>query len=113
MRRLFWTAFGAAVGVLAVRRVGRAAEALTPPALAASLSEAVAELGEAVRDFAADVREGMAERESELRSELGLDEDRAAWDDQALAVPARRRHALRARPADRLPLPTPRTGRDA
>ena len=112
MRRLFWTAFGATVGVLAVRRVSRAAEALTPPALAHSLSEAIAELGEAVRDFAADVREGMAERESELRSELGLDEDRSARDD-APAVLAGRRPALHARPVDRLPLPTSRTGRDA
>lgn len=108
MRRLFWVAFGATVGVWAVRRVDRALQALTPPALAASLADALGELGEAVRDFALDVREGMAEREAELRAELGLDAD----PQPALETPPRRLE-IPSGPSDRLPFPTPRTGRDA
>ena len=95
MRRLFWTAFGATVGVLVVRRVSQAAEALTPPALAQSLSSSLLVLADAVRDFTEQVREGMAEREAELRADLGLD---------AAAEPRGRRAALDPLPA-RLPLP--------
>jgi hypothetical protein len=70
MRRLFWIAAGAAAGVVAVRRVTRTAAKLTPKGLSDSLSGAVGNLADAVRDFAADVREGMAEREAELWSSL-------------------------------------------
>lgn len=66
MRRLFWIALGAGVGVYAVRQVRQAAERVAPPAIAGSV------VGWA-RAFADDVRGAMAERESELRSALGLD----------------------------------------
>ncbi|MDQ1680511.1 MAG: hypothetical protein QOI42_1370 [Frankiaceae bacterium] len=70
MRRLFWVAAGAAVGIVAVRRVTKTAAKLTPKGLSGSLSGAVNNLAGAVRDFAADVREGMAEREAELWTSL-------------------------------------------
>ena len=75
MRRLFWVAAGAAAGVYAVRRVQRAAQSLTPQGVAGSLGAAVGELADAVREFAAEVRAGMAEREIELREALGLGDD--------------------------------------
>src|SRR5664279_589006 len=46
----------------------------------AQLVLALGGLTEAVRDFAADVREGMAEREHELRAGLGLDGSHDALD---------------------------------
>jgi Family of unknown function (DUF6167) len=67
MRGLFWVALGATAAVLLARRVRRTTDSLEPPALMASVSEAA-------RDFASEVRAGMAEREAELRSQLGLDQ---------------------------------------
>jgi hypothetical protein len=69
MPRLFWAALGAAVGVYAVRKVSKAAEAYTPAGVAHGLSD----FGDGLRELAAAVREGMAERESELRLALGID----------------------------------------
>ena len=66
MRRLFWAAFGAAVGVIVVRNVTKAAEAYTPKGMARSLTA----VGDNVRDFIEDVRAGMAEREVELAEAL-------------------------------------------
>ena len=70
MRRTFYLAVGAAVGVAATRRTRRAKEqamaALTPSSLAGNVADAIAELGNAVGSFAADVRAGMDERETQL-----------------------------------------------
>ena len=80
MSRLFWTALGAAVGVYAVRKVSKAAEAYTPAGVAHGLSD----FGEGLRELATAVREGMDEREGELRLALGIDtETTADSDDQA------------------------------
>ncbi|MDQ1630048.1 MAG: hypothetical protein QOC80_20 [Frankiaceae bacterium] len=65
-RRVFYLAFGATVGILAVRRVSAAAEQWQPDNL-------VHRLTIAFEDFLADVRESMTEREEELRTSLGLD----------------------------------------
>jgi Family of unknown function (DUF6167) len=69
MARLFWVALGAAAGVYAVRKVTKAAEAYTPAGVAHGLSD----LGAGLRELADAVREGMAEREEELRHALGID----------------------------------------
>lgn len=69
MRRVFWIALGATAGVLVVRKVTKAAEAYTP----AGMSRSIASLGEGLRELADAVREGMAEREEELRIALGVD----------------------------------------
>jgi hypothetical protein len=75
---MFWTAlgigFGAAAGVIAARKIRRAQDALTPTSVAGALAGAVSNLGDAVREFAADVREGMIERETELSEALGFGE---------------------------------------
>lgn len=73
MRRLFWLAMGVTIGALLVRKLSRAAEKLTPRGMAGSIGSGLAELADAVRDFGADVREAMADREAELRAATGLD----------------------------------------
>lgn len=66
---------GLALGVLATRRTRRAKEAaraalaakLTPSAIAADVADAIAEIGNAVGSFAADVRQGAANRRASYR----------------------------------------------
>ena len=70
VRRLFWTALGATVGVVAVRKLTRTAQSYTPEGLAQGL----AGIGEGLREMAEVVREAMAERDAELRLALGIDE---------------------------------------
>jgi hypothetical protein len=72
-RRLFYLALGATVGVLVVRKASQAAERFTPAGVQRGLTGALGNLGDAIRDFGAEVRAGMTEREAELRTGLGLD----------------------------------------
>jgi hypothetical protein len=72
-RRVFYIALGATVGILVVRKMSQAASKFTPAGVQSSLTGALGGLGDAIRDFGENVREGMAEREDLLRSELGLD----------------------------------------
>jgi hypothetical protein len=69
MRRLFWIALGAAVGILTVRKVSQTVEQYTP----AGMGRSLASVGEGLREVAEVIREGMAEREAELRTALGVD----------------------------------------
>jgi hypothetical protein len=69
VRRLFWVALGAAIGVLAVRKVSKTIEAYSPAGVGKSLSS----MGDGLRELAEVIREGMAEREEELRVALGVD----------------------------------------
>jgi len=69
VRRVFWVALGATAGVLVVRKINRVAQAYTPEGVGRSLSS----LTDALGDLADAVREGMAEREAELRLALGVD----------------------------------------
>jgi hypothetical protein len=72
-RRMFYIALGATVGILVVRKASQAARKLTPAGVQSSMTGALGGLGEAIREFGENVREGMAEREDLLRTELGLD----------------------------------------
>ncbi|RBY76730.1 hypothetical protein DQ238_16815 [Geodermatophilus sp. TF02-6] len=72
MRRLFWLGMGTTMGALAMRRLSRVAERLTPQGVAGSLAEALHELAGAIGEFGADVRAAAAEREAELRAQTGL-----------------------------------------
>lgn len=74
MKRLFWLAAGAAIGVVAVRRLSRQAQELAPRGTAARLGRAAAGALFGVRDFTRAVREGMAEREAQLYQALGTDD---------------------------------------
>ena len=73
MRRLFWVALGATLGVLVVHKIAKTAQAYSPSGMAKGLSMGLSDLGEGLRDMAEVVREGMAERETELRHALGID----------------------------------------
>ena len=73
MRRLFWVALGASLGVLVVHKVAKTAQAYSPTGIAQGLSGGLSDLVEGLRELAEAVREGMAEREAELRYALGVD----------------------------------------
>ena len=72
-RRLIYIAFGAAAGVLAVHRATQAAKKFTPAGVQSSISGSLSGLTDAIRDFTAELKIAMAEREEELRTMLGLD----------------------------------------
>jgi hypothetical protein len=72
MRRLFYVAFGATVGVLVVRRVSSAAAKWTPEGLATQATG----VGDRLTQCWAQVRQASAEREIELRESLGIDPPR-------------------------------------
>ncbi len=65
--------FGAVAGVLAVRRASQAAQRYTPASVQDRLQGSLGSFGTQLSDFLADLKEAMAEREQELRTELGLD----------------------------------------
>ena len=73
MKRLFWLAMGITIGALIVRKLSAAAQRLTPGGMADSVSAALRDLAESMRDFSHDVRAAMHERETELRAGTGLD----------------------------------------
>ncbi|MEU4605896.1 DUF6167 family protein [Kribbella sp. NPDC023972] len=70
---MFWLIIGVAVGVYAVTRLKKRAQVLAPE----SLQESAAKVAAAIRHFGDEVREGMAERETELRDALGIDTNSA------------------------------------
>jgi len=69
VKRIFWLIIGIVVGVYAVTRLKKRAQVLAPE----NMQESAAKLAAAVRHFGDQVREGMAERETELRDALGID----------------------------------------
>ncbi|MFD4635543.1 DUF6167 family protein [Streptomyces sp. NPDC058284] len=71
-RRTFWFTAGAAAGVWATTKVNRKLKQLTPESLAAQAANKAIETGHRLKDFALDIRDGMAEREAELDEALGL-----------------------------------------
>jgi hypothetical protein len=73
MRRLFWLALGATLGVLIVRKASKAAQAYSPSGVAQGMADGLSDLGEGLREMSEAVREGMAQRETELRYALGID----------------------------------------
>lgn len=73
MKRILWLIIGIAVGVYAVTRLKKRAQVLAPE----SLQESAAKVAAAIRHFGDEVREGMAERETELRDALGIDTNSA------------------------------------
>ncbi|WP_329114389.1 DUF6167 family protein [Streptomyces sp. NBC_01465] len=72
-RRTFWFTAGAAAGVWATTKVNRKIKQLTPESLAAQAANKAVDAGHRLKDFALDVRAGMAQREAELGEALGLE----------------------------------------
>ena len=75
-RRTFWFTAGAAAGVWATTKVNRKLRQLTPESLAAQAANKAIDAGHRLKDFALDVRAGMAQREAELGEALGLEAPR-------------------------------------
>ncbi|WP_328667054.1 DUF6167 family protein [Streptomyces sp. NBC_00328] len=71
-RRTFWFTAGAAAGVWATTKVNRKLKKLTPESLAAQAANKAIDAGHRLKEFALDVRDGMAQREAELGEVLGL-----------------------------------------
>ncbi|UNK44332.1 DUF6167 family protein [Arthrobacter sulfonylureivorans] len=69
MKRMIWMAAGVAIGVLAVRKLSQTRDALGP----AGLNRALGQVADSVATFADAVRDGMRERETDLRLALGID----------------------------------------
>lgn len=67
VRRLLWLGVGIGVGVVVVRMVTKKARAFTPAGLAGSAQESIGGLAASVRNFVDEFRDGMAEREVEIR----------------------------------------------
>ncbi len=81
MNRIIWMGIGVAIGVIAFRKINQAQSSLGPE----GLNRAVGRLADGLYDFADAVREGMQERETELRSALGVDTGADAAVDAGLA----------------------------
>ncbi|KOU54487.1 DUF6167 family protein [Streptomyces sp. WM6378] len=73
-RRTFWFTAGAAAGVWATTKVNRKLKQLTPESLAARTADKAVEAGHRLKDFALDIKSGMAQREAELNDVLGIGE---------------------------------------
>jgi hypothetical protein len=99
-RRTFWFTAGAAAGVWATTKVNSKLRRLSPESLAAQAANKALDAGYRIKDFALDVRSGMAQRESELGEALGL---KGSADP---ALPRQRRLAAIESPGDH---PGPRT----
>ncbi|MFC4396229.1 MULTISPECIES: DUF6167 family protein [Micrococcaceae] len=69
MKRIVWMGIGVAIGVIAFRKVSQAQSSLGPE----GLNRAVGRLADGVYDFADAVRAGMRERETDLRTALGIE----------------------------------------
>ncbi len=89
-RRTFWFTAGAAAGVWATTKVNRKIRQLTPESLAAQAAHKAIGAGHRLKDFALDVRDGMAQREAELGEALGLTGHPAPVRGPALVAPPRR-----------------------
>ena len=74
MKRLLWLGVGLAIGAIAVRKITRKANEFTPSGIATSLSQSAGGLVESVRNFVEDVRDGMAERETEINDSFAAGE---------------------------------------
>ncbi|XAS69371.1 hypothetical protein V3C33_09025 [Micrococcaceae bacterium Sec5.7] len=69
MKRIVWMGIGVAIGVIAFRKITEAKSNLGPE----GLNRAVGRLADGIYDFAGAVRDGMQERETDLRAALGID----------------------------------------
>ena len=79
MKRMLWLGIGLAVGALVVRAATKKARAFTPEGIAASARDSAVGLVDSVRNFIADGRDNMSDRESEIHAAFT---DGSALDDE-------------------------------
>jgi hypothetical protein len=73
IKRAFWVALGATVGIVAVTQANKLLKKLSPANLAESAAGIPDALTGGLRGFADEVRSAAAEREFELYRVLGVD----------------------------------------
>ncbi|WP_240721371.1 hypothetical protein [Pseudarthrobacter sp. NamE5] len=73
MKRIVWMGIGVAIGVIAFRKVTEAQASVQSTLGPEGLNRAVGRLADGVYDFADALRAGMRERETDLRTALGLE----------------------------------------
>ena len=74
IRRLFWFALGAGVAVFVYVKIRDSLRRASPQAVGQRVADQAVGLGASAREFTDRVRAAMAEREAEIRTELGLPE---------------------------------------
>ncbi|WP_255768910.1 hypothetical protein [Pseudarthrobacter sulfonivorans] len=79
MKRLVWMGIGVAIGVIAFRKLTEAQANLGPE----GLNRAVSRMADGLYDFADAVRSGMHERETDLRTALGVESPAVSAQDAA------------------------------
>jgi hypothetical protein len=73
MKRLVWMGIGVAIGVIAFRKVTEAQASMQSTLGPQGLNRAVGRLTDGIYEFADALRDGMRERETDLRAALGVD----------------------------------------
>ena len=73
VKRVFWVALGASVGILVVTKASKTLRKFSPSGLADGAAGMPGAVGGAVRGFLDDVHYAAAEREMELYRVLGVD----------------------------------------
>jgi len=73
MKRIVWMGIGVAIGVIAFRKVTEVQASMQSTLGPEGLNRSVNRLADALYDFADAVRAGMRERETDLRSALGVE----------------------------------------
>jgi hypothetical protein len=75
LKRMIWVGIGIAVGVIAVRKITKAAESVTPGGVAERVGGAGAEMKASFKAFWADVSEAKQAKEAELFDAIERGED--------------------------------------
>jgi hypothetical protein len=75
LKRMIWIGIGVAVGVVAVRKLTKAAHSVTPGGVAERVGGAGAEMRESFKAFWADVSEAKQAKEAELLDAMERGED--------------------------------------
>jgi hypothetical protein len=73
IKRVFWVALGASVGILVVTKASKTLRKFSPAGLADSATGVPGRIGGAWSDLTEDIRSAAAEREFELYRALGMD----------------------------------------
>jgi hypothetical protein len=73
MKRLVWMGIGVAIGIIAFRKISEAQSNMKANLGPEGLNRAVGRLTDGIYDFADAVRAGMQERETDLRTALGVE----------------------------------------
>ncbi|MCD0444900.1 hypothetical protein LO763_14880 [Glycomyces sp. A-F 0318] len=95
LKRMIWVGIGIAVGVVAVRKLTKAAHSVTPGGVAERVGDAGAEMRHSLKAFWADVSEARQAKEAELHDAIERGEDITPLladdeDDDDRALPGRR-----------------------